>query len=161
MTKNEISFKVNTVPTTVVTTPSKTLLRVLREDLGLTGAKEGCGQGDCGTCVIVMNGEAVNSCLVLAAQAEGADIVTVEGLEKQGKLHPVQHHFAQEWGFQCGYCTTGMIMSSFALLNRNTNPSLDEIKEAIEGNLCRCTNYRPIIDAVVAAATDLRTQVQR
>ena len=160
MAKIEISFQVNAVPVTVLSEPAKTLLRVLREDLGLTGSKEGCGQGDCGTCVVLMDGEPVNACLVLAAQTVDADIVTVEGLEKDGMLHPIQQHFTREWGFQCGYCTPGMLMSCAALLDRNTDPSVQEIKEAIEGNLCRCTNYRAIIDAVAAAATDLRSRVQ-
>ena len=116
MTKREISFNVNTVPETVLSEPCKTLLRVLREDLGLTGSKEGCGQGDCGSCVVLMDGEPVNACLVLVAQTDGADIMTVEGLEKEGQLHPIQQHFAQEWGFQCGYCTPGMLMSLCCLI---------------------------------------------
>ena len=160
MSEVEINFNLNSVAIHIVSEPSNTLLRVLREDLNLTGAKEGCGQGDCGTCVVLMDGKAVNACLVLAAQVQGADIMTVEGLEKQGELHPIQAHFAKEWGFQCGYCTPGMLMSCVALLDENSDPSRAEIEEAIEGNLCRCTNYRAIIDAVAAAATDLHKEQQ-
>ena len=156
MGKQIVSLTVNAQPVAVKVEPGKTLLRVLREDLGLIAAKEGCGQGDCGSCVVVMNGESVNGCLVLAGQAEGAHVVTLEGLEKNGELHPLQQHFAKEWGFQCGYCTPGMLMSCYDLLNHNAEPNRDEIAEAISGNLCRCTDYRAIIDAVETAAVELR-----
>ena len=155
-----IRFTVNGQAVEVDAEPTETLLRVLREELDLIGAKEGCGQGDCGTCTIVMNGESVNGCLVLAAQAEGADIVTLEGLEQGGELHPVQHHFAKEWGFQCGYCTPGMLMSCYDLLQSNTSPTRAEIEEAISGNLCRCTSYSTIVDAVELAAADLRSAAE-
>lgn len=156
MSKKVIELTVNTQPVAVEVEPGKTLLRVLREDLALTAAKEGCGQGDCGSCVVVMNGESVNSCLILAGQAEGTDVVTLEGLEKNGELHPLQRCFAEEWGFQCGYCTPGMLMSCYDLLNHNAEPNRDEIVEAISGNLCRCTNYRAIVNAVESAAVELR-----
>ena len=132
-----------------------TLLSALREDLGLTGAKEGCGQGDCGTCVVEFNGRPVNACLVLAHEADGAEITTLEGLASREALHPLQRYFADKWAFQCGYCTPGMLMSSWSLLQRNPAPSREDVEEAIEGNLCRCTSYRNIVEAVLAAAEDL------
>ena len=144
----EIHITVNGKPKVLETTPDRTLLQLLREDMGLTGTKEACSQGDCGACVVVMDGIAVNSCLVLAPQAEGAEIITVEGLAQNGKLHPLQRAFAEKWGFQCGYCTPGMLMASYALLLRNPDPSVEEIKEAISGNLCRCTGYHPIVNSV-------------
>ncbi len=137
-------------------TGGTTLLTALREQLGLTAAKEGCAQGDCGSCIVVMNGEPVNSCLVLAAEADGRAITTLEGLASDGELHPLQREFTERWAFQCGYCTPGMVMSCFALLAVNPNPSEAEVREAIEGNLCRCTNYRPIVEAVLSAAATLR-----
>lgn len=133
-----------------------TLLTVLREQLGLTGAKEGCGQGDCGSCIVLMDGEPVNSCLVLAAEADGRTIVTPEGIAPGEELHPIQREFADRWAFQCGYCTPGMLMSCYALLASNRTPSEADVREAIEGNLCRCTNYRPIVEATLAAAATLR-----
>ncbi|MFQ3255735.1 MAG: carbon-monoxide dehydrogenase small subunit [Porticoccaceae bacterium] len=160
MAKQTISLTVNTQSAVVEVEPGKTLLRVLREDMGLTSAKEGCGQGDCGSCVVVMDGKSVNSCLVLAGQAQGSQVVTLEGLEQNGQLHPLQEHFAKEWGFQCGYCTSGMLMSCYDLLNHNSQPSREEITEAISGNLCRCTNYRAIIDAVEIAAAELHKSEQ-
>jgi carbon-monoxide dehydrogenase small subunit len=139
MAKQTISLTVNTQSAVVEVEPGKTLLRVLREDMGLTSAKEGCGQGDCGSCVVVMDGKSV---------------------EQNGQLHPLQEHFAKEWGFQCGYCTSGMLMSCYDLLNHNSQPSREEITEAISGNLCRCTNYRAIIDAVEIAAAELHKSEQ-
>lgn len=149
---NEVTFTVNGKLVKVKTKTNRTLLSLLREDLGLTSVKEGCGQGDCGTCVILMNGIAVKSCLVLAPQAENADILTLEGLEKDGKLHPLQKFFAEKWAFQCGYCTPGMIMSCYALLIENSRPTETEIRRAIEGNLCRCTDYSGVVQAVIAAS---------
>jgi carbon-monoxide dehydrogenase small subunit len=121
---------------------------VLRTELGLTGVKEGCGQGDCGACVVIMNQRAVNSCLVLVGQIEDCEILTVEGLAQQGRLHPLQQKFAEKWAFQCGFCTPGMLMSAYALLIQNPDPSEQEIREAIAGNLCRCTNYHKVVEAV-------------
>jgi aerobic carbon-monoxide dehydrogenase small subunit len=150
----KVSFQINGRNVEITTLPSRTLLSVLREDLKLKGAKEACGQGDCGACVVLMDGEAVNSCLVLAPQAEGAELMTVEGLEENGELHPLQQHFIDKWAFQCGYCTAGMLMSAYALLLKNPNPTQDEIKMAVSGNLCRCTGYHEIAEAIEAAAAE-------
>ena len=128
-----------------------TLLSMLREELGLTGTKEGCGAGECGACTVIFNGMAVNACLVLAGEADGAEIQTIEGEAKDGQLSVLQQAFIDHKGFQCGFCTPGMIMSARALLNKNPNPNKDEIIDALEGNLCRCTGYRDIIDSVQAA----------
>ncbi len=146
--KKEISLKVNGDNYTGFVSSNRTLLSFLREDLNLTGAKEGCGAGECGACTVIMDGKAVNSCLVLAVEADGSEIQTIEGLSSQGKLHPIQESFIRHQGVQCGFCTPGMIMSAKALLDRNPHPSRQEIKEAIAGNLCRCTGYTPIIDAI-------------
>jgi carbon-monoxide dehydrogenase small subunit len=131
---------------------NKTLLSFLREDLHLTGTKEGCGEGECGACTVIMNGKPVNSCLVLAVEADGSEVLTIEGLSREGSLHPIQEAFIRFQGVQCGFCTPGMIMSAKALLDKNPHPTEDEIKDAIAGNLCRCTGYRPIIDAIKYAA---------
>jgi carbon-monoxide dehydrogenase small subunit len=155
MAEIKVSFFVNGRPTEIKAEPSRTLLSVLRDDLKLKGAKEACGQGDCGACVVLMNGEAVNSCLVLIAQAQGAKVMTVEGLAENGELHPLQKHFIDKWAFQCGYCTAGMLMSAYALLLKNPDPTQDEIQAAIAGNLCRCTGYHEIIEAVEATASEL------
>jgi carbon-monoxide dehydrogenase small subunit len=153
MTDIEIKFNVNGIPKTIKTTPYRTLLQVLRDDLGLTGTKDGCSQGDCGACVVVMDKQAVNSCLILAPQADGTEVITVEGLAPDGELSHLQKAYAEKWGLQCGFCTPGMLMSSYALLLRNPEPTSDEIRRAIAGNLCRCTGYAPIIDSVQHAAT--------
>jgi carbon-monoxide dehydrogenase small subunit len=152
MSKIEIQICVNDEKKIIKTDPSRTLLKVLREDLNLTGTKDGCSQGDCGACLVVMDGKAVNSCLVLAPQADGAEIITVEGLTENGELSNLQKAFAERWGFQCGFCTPGVLISSYALLQSNPDPSLDEIKRALAGNLCRCTGYKPIFDSVQMAA---------
>jgi carbon-monoxide dehydrogenase small subunit len=156
MTEIKVCFTVNTRPVEVNTEPSRTLLSILRDDLKLKGAKEACGQGDCGSCVVLMDGEAINSCLVLAAQADGAEVLTVEGLATDGQLHPLQQHFIENWAFQCGYCTSGMLMSSYALLLKNPNPNPDEIRSAIAGNLCRCTGYHEITEAISETAAALQ-----
>jgi carbon-monoxide dehydrogenase small subunit len=152
MSKIEIQICVNGEKKTVQTAPDQTLLKVLREDLNLTGTKDGCSQGDCGACLVIMDGKVVNSCLVLAPQANGAEIITVEGLSENGELSKLQHAFAERWGFQCGFCTPGMLISSYALLQENPDPTLEEIKRALAGNLCRCTGYKPIFDSVQMAA---------
>jgi carbon-monoxide dehydrogenase small subunit len=152
MAKIEIQICVNGEKKTVQTATDQTLLKVLREDLNLTGTKDGCSQGDCGACLVIMDGKAVNSCLVLAPQADGAEIITVEGLTENGELSNLQKAFAERWGFQCGFCTPGVLISSYALLQSNPDPSLDEIKRALAGNLCRCTGYKPIFDSVQMAA---------
>jgi len=155
MAEIEIYLTVNGAPRRIHTTPDRTLLQVLRDDFGLIGVKEGCGQGDCGSCIVILNGEAVNSCLILAPQAEGAEVLTVEGLEKNGELHPLQRFFAEKWAFQCGYCTPGMLMSCYALLLHIPDPTSEEIRNAISGNLCRCTNYQGVIEAVQETAIAL------
>jgi carbon-monoxide dehydrogenase small subunit len=132
--------------------PIKRLLDVLREDLHLTGTKEGCGEGECGSCSVRMNGELVNSCLVPVLQAEGAEIQTVEGLASSGALHPLQQAFLACGGAQCGICTPGMLMAATQLLSLNPNPSQREIREGLAGNLCRCTGFTRIIESVIAAA---------
>jgi len=129
------------------------LLDLLREHLGLTGTKEGCGEGECGACTVLLDGRPVNSCLVLAAAADGRSVLTVEGLADGNTLHPIQQAFVDTGGVQCGFCTPGFIMSTYALLKANPNPTNDEIREALEGNLCRCTGYVRIIAAVRLAAS--------
>ena len=131
---------------------NKTLLKMLREDFDLTGTKEGGGAGECGACTIIMDGRAVNACLVLAVEAEGKDILTIEGLTVDGELDPLQVSFIENAALQCGYCTPGMIMTAKAMLNENPNPTVDEIKEGISGNLCRCTGYKKIIEAIQSVA---------
>lgn len=153
----ELHFKINGRPVTMDAPATEPLLYVLRERLGLIGAKEPCGKGECGGCTVLMNGQTVNSCLVMAAQAEGADVLTVEGLAApDGELHPIQQAFVEAGAVQCGYCMTGMVMSAYSLLNRNPHPNLEEIKEGMEGNLCRCTGYQKVFDAVNLAASRMR-----
>lgn len=147
-----ISFQVNGRPYDLDAPPMKRLLDVLREDLHLTGAKEGCGEGECGSCSVLLNGQVVNSCLVPFCQIEDTRIVTVEGLARDGHLSAVQQAFIEHGGAQCGICTPGMLIAATALLNENSHPARDEIKEAIAGNLCRCTGYMKIFDAIAKAA---------
>jgi aerobic carbon-monoxide dehydrogenase small subunit len=147
-----IRFTVNGENRTVHAPPMKRLLDVLREDLRLTGTKEGCGEGECGSCSVRMNGELVNSCLVPVLQAEGAEIQTVEGLALDGELHPLQQAFLQHGGAQCGICTPGMLMAAAQLLNHTPQPSGAQIREALAGNLCRCTGFIHIFESVAAAA---------
>jgi aerobic carbon-monoxide dehydrogenase small subunit len=134
------------------------LLDLLRDEIGLTGTKEGCGTGDCGACTVYLNGKPVNSCLVLSGELDGADIVTIEGLKIGPELHPIQKAFIQDGGAQCGYCTPGMLMMAKALLDENLNPTEEEIRYALSGNLCRCTGYAKIIQAVQDAAAELRAK---
>ena len=136
----------------------KTLLRFLREDLGLTGTKEGCGAGECGACTVFLNGKTVNSCMVLAVEADGAEVATIEGQAAGGKLSAIQDAFDRHHAIQCGYCTGGMVMSVSELLRRNAKPSVAEIKEGIEGNFCRCTGYQQIIEAVLDVSGQLRPE---
>jgi len=147
-----INFILNGEEIEVKAPPSLTLLKLLRERIGLTGTKPGCERGECGACAVLINGELVNSCLVLAPQVEGKEVQTIEGLATKDKLHPIQEAFIEESAVQCGYCTPGMIMSAKALLDKNTNPTREEIKKAISGNLCRCTGYIKIIKAIEVAA---------
>lgn len=148
----KISFQVNGGAREVNVTPMKRLLDVLREDLRLTGTKEGCGEGECGACSVILDGEVINSCLVPVCQVEGSRILTVEGLARDGRLDPLQQAFLECGGAQCGICTPGMLIAARALLDGNAHPSRDAIKEAIAGNLCRCTGYVKIIDAIEQAA---------
>jgi carbon-monoxide dehydrogenase small subunit len=150
--KLEISFTVNGEPKKVQAYPMARLLDVLRVKLGLTGAKEGCGEGECGSCSVLMDGTLVNSCLVPALQAAGTSIVTIEGLAKGEELHVLQEAFLECGGAQCGICTPGMILASVHLLNGKPDPTLDEIREGLSGNLCRCTGYSQILEAVADAA---------
>ncbi|CAA7600943.1 2Fe-2S ferredoxin-type iron-sulfur binding domain protein [Acididesulfobacillus acetoxydans] len=141
--------------------PTMSLLHFLRHELNLLGTKEGCGEGECGACTIIFNGRAVNSCLVLAQEAEGSRILTVEGLGQEGQLSILQQEFIKEDALQCGFCTPGMLMSARALLDRNPEPEEEEIKEAIAGNLCRCTGYYPIIEAIKKASEREKEASQR
>lgn len=150
--KISVSLRVNGRDYTVTVAPNARLLDVLRDELLLTGTKEGCAIGECGACTVIMDGKAVNSCLVLAASAAGKEITTIEGLEQGGRLHPLQEAFMQHNALQCGFCTPGMIMSAKALLDQNPHPTRAEIKAAIAGNLCRCTGYEQIVDAIEEAA---------
>ncbi len=151
----QIKFSVNGKDYELSVPPWRTLLEVIREELGLTGTKEGCGLGECGACTVIMDGKTVNSCLVLAAEADGKQITTIEGLAKGDELHPLQQAFIDHGGFQCGFCTPGMIMSAKALLDANPKPTEDEIKKGISGNFCRCTGYTKIIESIKAAAEDM------
>ncbi len=152
----EITLIVNETTHTLTTLPNRTLLDILREDLGLTGAKNGCESGECGACTVLMNGAAVNACLVLAGQADGCTVETIEGLSKSGQLHPIQQAFVDAGAVQCGFCIPGMVMASKALLDRNPQPEEEDIRQALAGNICRCTGYTKIIQAVQMAAEELR-----
>jgi carbon-monoxide dehydrogenase small subunit len=152
MTSRRIALTVNGVRHDLEAPPLRRLLDVLREDLGLTGTKEGCGEGECGACSVLINDELVNSCLVPVLEAEGSRICTVEALASEGGLHPVQQAFAEAGGAQCGICTPGMIMATVALLARNSQPTRDQIREGLAGNLCRCTGYIRIFEAVERAS---------
>jgi aerobic carbon-monoxide dehydrogenase small subunit len=139
--------------------PRLLLVHYIREVLGLTGAHIGCETTQCGACTIIVNGDSVKSCTMLAVQADGADILTIEGMQKDGKMHPIQEGFWEEHGLQCGYCTPGMIMSTLQLLERNPNPSEAEIREGLQGNLCRCTGYHNIVKSVQHAAAHMKDGV--
>lgn len=148
MEKIEVNMVVNGKPVSVQVKPYARLLDVLREELGLTGTKEGCGVGECGACTVIVDGKAVNTCLTLAPSMEGKHITTIEGLMENEKLHPIQQAFIDHHALQCGFCTPGLIMSAKALLDDNPNPTRDEIKIGISGNLCRCTGYEQVIEAI-------------
>ena len=153
-----LRLRVNGEETPVSFAPYKTLLEVLREDMDLTGTKHGCELGECGTCTVLVDGEPVLSCLVLALECEGRSIETIEGLARGAELHPLQAAFADLGGSQCGYCTPGVVMTAKALLDKVSSPSKEEIKEATAGNLCRCTGYLQITEAIERAAADLRAE---
>jgi carbon-monoxide dehydrogenase small subunit len=150
--KSEFALRVNGEMRTVVAYPMERLLDVLRHQLGLTGAKEGCGEGECGACAVLMDGELVDSCLVPVLQAAGASIVTIEGLARDSRLRTLQESFLEYGGAQCGICTPGMILAAVSLLNRKPEPTTEEIREGLSGNLCRCTGYIQIFEAVAEAA---------
>ncbi len=147
----ELSLTVNAEPVRLSVSPGKTLLEMLRDDLELTGTKCGCGEGECGACSVMLDGKLVNSCLVLAGECDGAEVLTIEGLRRGGKLHPLQQAFVDRGAVQCGYCTPGMIMAAYAVWATKPAPTEDEVKRGLEGNLCRCTGYRKIIEAVLCA----------
>ena len=152
--KQLIGLKVNGESREVLVEPRTTLLQVLREDLGLTGTKQGCNTGDCGACTVLIDNHPVLSCLTLAIEAQGKEILTIEGLNQQGGLHPLQQSFMDHYAVQCGFCTPGMILSAKALLDRNSHPTEEEVREAISGNLCRCTGYVKIVEAILAVVND-------
>jgi carbon-monoxide dehydrogenase small subunit len=148
--KVPLRFTVNGVSRELLVEPYHTLLDVLREELGLTGAKKGCDSGHCGACTILLQGRPVNSCLVLALDARDKEILTIEGLARGGKLHPLQEAFLQHGAFQCGYCTPGMLIAAKALLDENSHPTEAEVRDALTGNLCRCTGYNRVIQAILS-----------
>ena len=150
--KMPVTCTVNSEAHTVLADTRDTLLDLLRERIGLTGSKEGCGNGNCGTCTVLVDGAAVNACLMLALEAPGRDIVTIEGLAPRGKLHPIQQALVEHGGTQCGFCTPGIVLSAKALLDANPAPTEGEIRHAIAGNLCRCTGYGKIVEAIAAVA---------
>jgi carbon-monoxide dehydrogenase small subunit len=155
-TRARITLTVNGEPRDVVFHGAKTLLEVLREDLGLTGTKHGCELGECGACAVLMDGAPVLSCLVLGVTCDGAEIVTIEGVQRGADLHPLQAAFADLGGAQCGYCTPGMVLTARHLLERHPRPTRDQIAAALSGNLCRCTGYHQIVEAVETAAAAMR-----
>lgn len=152
MKQIEVSFTLNGVPVKVKVTPNTLLVDLLRYHLNLKGTKKACTRGDCGACTVIVDGKAVNSCLVLAPQVDGCNVVTIEGLGTPEKLHPLQEAFIKHGASQCGFCTPGVLLSAKALLDRNPNPTVEEIKEAISGNLCRCTGYKKIVEAIKTAS---------
>jgi carbon-monoxide dehydrogenase small subunit len=156
--KKIIQLTLNGKKTELEVPTHRLLLDLLRDEIGLTGTKEGCGTGDCGACTVLLNGKAVNSCLIFSGELDGADVVTIEGLKIGPELHPVQQAFIQDGGVQCGYCTSGMLMMSKALLDENSDPTDEEIRFALSGNLCRCTGYAKIVKAVQDAAAELRAR---
>ena len=158
MSKLLIELTINGKKRKVETTPSTRLLDLIRDDLHLTGTKEGCGKGECGACTVIMNGELVTSCLILAPQADGAVITTIEGVGDGENLDPVQEAFIETGAVQCGFCTPGMILAAKKLLEENPHPTEEEIKRGISGNLCRCTGYQKIFDAIKLAANRLSTR---
>jgi len=154
--KTRVRFRVNGQDVELDVDPMATLLDVLREQLGLTGTKNGCDAGDCGACTVIMDGKAILSCLTPVLQAAGKEIATVEGLAQEGKLHPLQEAFIECGAVQCGFCTPGMLLSAKALLDQNPSPTREEVKVAISGNLCRCTGYKKIIDAIMLASKRIK-----
>jgi aerobic carbon-monoxide dehydrogenase small subunit len=156
--KKTITLEVNGIPETQEVEVGTTLLRFLRDTLDLTGTKEGCNEGECGSCVVLLDSRPVNSCLVLAVEAQGAKVTTIEGLSSDGVLHPIQKAFLAHTSIQCGFCTPGMVVTAAALLKECPDPSEDEVRKALAGNMCRCTGYRQIVDAIRDAAAAMRTK---
>jgi len=148
----EIVLNVNKINYNVAVEPQRTLVEVLRDTLGLTGTKKSCNEGECGACTVLMDGKPAASCLVLALDAQGKEITTIEGLSEGEKLHPLQEAFVKHAAIQCGFCTPGMVLSAKALLDENPNPTATEVRKGISGNLCRCTGYQQIVDAILAAS---------
>ena len=156
MNKITIKLTVNGRVHELLVAPNQTLSQVLRDELQLTGTKQGCGVGDCGSCTVLLDGETVNSCLVLGVQASGHDITTIEGLAQGPDLHPIQEAFVEHGAIQCGFCSPGMILSAKSLLDKNPDPGPREIRQGLSGNLCRCTGYQKIVEAVSDAASQIR-----
>ena len=154
--KKKIQMTLNGKSITLEVSAHRLLLDLLRDEIGLIGTKEGCGTGDCGACTVFLNGKPVNSCLILSGELDGAELVTIEGLKIGPELHPIQKAFIQDGGAQCGYCTPGMLMMAKAFLDENLSPTEEEIRFALSGNLCRCTGYAKIVQAVEDAAAELR-----
>ena len=161
MAKTYVSTTINDEPMEFLCEPQQTILDVLRDVVGLTGSKEGCGSGDCGACTIIVDGRLVCACLMLGVEAEGAEITTIEGIAQGDKLHPVQQKFLEHAALQCGFCTPGLIVASKALLDENPNPTETEARYWLAGNLCRCTGYDKIIRAVMDAAAEMRGETVR
>lgn len=152
METRTISFDINDRHINITVPVHRTLLEMIREDIGLTGTKEGCDEGECGACTVIMDGKAIHSCCTLAVSADGCKIITIEGLQKEDELDPIQQAFVDAGAVQCGYCTPGMVLSAKALLDVNDDPTEEEIRTAIEGNICRCTGYDRIVQAIALAA---------
>ncbi len=156
--KTKVEVLLNGEKTFLEVPSHRILLDLLRDEIGLTGTKEGCGTGDCGACTVLLNGKPVNSCLILSGEIDGAELVTIEGLKIGPELHPIQKAFVEDGGVQCGYCTSGMLMMVKSLLDDNLNPTEEEIRFSLSGNLCRCTGYAKIVQAVQDAARELRAK---
>ena len=161
MGKRVINFKLNGVDRDEYVMENQTMVDFLRKQMHLTGTKRGCEEGECGACTILLDGRAVASCMMLAVEADGHEITTIEGLRKDGVLHPIQREFIDKWALQCGFCTPGMIMSAVSLLNENPNPTEEEIREGISGNLCRCTGYAKIVEAIDSASKIMAKEVAK
>ena len=158
--KRIIHFKLNGEDVEVLAQDNITMVDFLRKEMHLTGTKRGCEEGECGACTILLDGSAVDSCMMLAVEADGHEVVTIEGVQKDGVLHPLQREFIDKWALQCGCCTPGMIMSALSLLSENPHPTEHEIRDAIAGNLCRCTGYAKIVEAIDAAAKIMAKEVR-